>query len=124
MGVSLKSQIEREAKSLGFDAVHFTSADEVHGAGEALDAFLAEDRQGDMGWLATKAERRKAPRALCPEAQSVILLGLNYGRTGDPLAVLKEKSHGAISIYAQGADYHDILKAKLKPLAARVQELT
>jgi epoxyqueuosine reductase len=83
-----------------------------------------QDRQGDMGWLVTTAERRKAPRALWPEAQSVILLGLNYDRPGDPLAILKERSRGAISIYAQGADYHDVLKAKLKPLATRVQELT
>ena len=88
------------------------------------DQFLAEGRQGDMAWLAGTAERRKAPRALWPEARSVILLGLNYGRPGDPLAILQQPSRGAISIYAQGADYHDVLKAKLKPLAARVQALT
>jgi epoxyqueuosine reductase len=124
MGVALKARIVDEAKSLGFDAVRFTSADAVAGAGEALDAFLAEHRQGDMGWLATTAERRKSPGALWPDARSVILLGLNYGRQADPLAILGEKSRGAISIYAQGADYHDVLKAKLKPLAVRVQELT
>ncbi|HET7446934.1 MAG TPA: tRNA epoxyqueuosine(34) reductase QueG [Methyloceanibacter sp.] len=124
MGVALKARIVDEAKSLGFDAVRFTSADAVAGAGEALDAFLAEHRQGDMGWLATTAERRKSPGALWPDARSVILLGLNYGRQADPLAILEEKSRGAISIYAQGADYHDVLKAKLKPLASRVQELT
>ena len=124
MGVALKARIVDEAKSLGFDAVRFTSADAVAGAGEALDAFLAEHRQGDMGWLATTAECRKSPGALWPDARSVILLGLNYGRQPDPLAILEEKSRGAISIYAQGADYHDVLKAKLKPLASRVQELT
>jgi epoxyqueuosine reductase len=124
MGVALKARIVEEAKSLGFDAVRFTSADAVAGAGEALDAFLAEHRQGDMGWLATTAERRKSPRALWPDARSVILLGLNYSRQSDPLNVLKEKSRGAISSYAQGADYHDVLKAKLKPLAVRVQKLT
>jgi epoxyqueuosine reductase len=124
MGVALKARIVDEAKSLGFDAVRFSSADAVAGAGEALDAFLAEHRQGDMGWLATTAGRRKSPRALWPDARSVILLGLNYGRQADPLAILEEKSRGAISIYAQGADYHDVLKAKLKPLAVRVQELT
>jgi epoxyqueuosine reductase len=123
MGVTLKGRIVEEARSLGFDAVRFTSARAVDGAGNALDAFLAEGRQGEMDWLATTAERRKSPRALWPEAQSVILLGLNYGRAGDPLAILKKKSHGAISVYAQGADYHDVLKAKLKPLATRVQEL-
>jgi epoxyqueuosine reductase len=124
MAETLKQRIAAEAKALGFDAVRFAAADAVAGAGEALDAFLAEGRQGDMAWLAGTASRRKAPRALWPEANSVILLGLNYGRDVDPLAILSEKSRGAISIYAQGDDYHDVLKAKLKPLAARVQELT
>ena len=124
MAETLKQRIVAEAEALGFDAVRFTSAAAVDGAGDALEAFLAEGRQGDMAWLSTTAERRKTPRGLWPEANSVILLGLNYGRPGDPLAILKQKSRGAISIYAQGADYHDVLKAKLKPLAARVQELT
>jgi epoxyqueuosine reductase len=122
MSETLKQTIAEEAKVAGFDAVRFTSADAVEGAGEALAAFLAESRQGDMSWLATTAERRKDPRALWPEAKTVIMFGLNYGRTVDPLAVLAEKSRGAISIYAQGDDYHDVLKAKLKPLAARVQQ--
>jgi epoxyqueuosine reductase len=124
MAETLKDSIAGEAKALGFDAVHFTSADAVQGAGEALGAFIAQGRHGDMAWLPRTAERRKSPRALCPEAKSVILLGLNYGRSGDPLAILRERSRGAISIYAQGSDYHDVLKAKLKPLAARVQTLT
>jgi epoxyqueuosine reductase len=124
MTETLKERIAAEARALGFDAVRFTATDAVAGAGDALDAFLAEGRQGDMTWLASTAPRRKAPRALWPDANSVILLGLNYGRAGDPLAILNEKSRGAVSIYAQGADYHDVLKAKLKPLAQRVQELT
>ncbi len=124
MAETLKEKIAEEAKALGFDAVRFASAESVEGAGDALGAFLADGRHGDMAWLATTADRRKAPRALWPEAKSVIMLGLNYGRPGDPLAVLNEKSRGAISIYAHGADYHDVLKAKLKPLAARVQALT
>ena len=85
---TLKQRIAAEAKALGFDAVRFASAEAVEGAGDALGAFLAEGRQGDMAWLASTAERRKAPRALWPEANSVILLGLNYGRArrsaGDP----------------------------------------
>jgi epoxyqueuosine reductase len=124
MAIELKQRIAQEAKALGFDEVRFTSAAAVAGAGEALGQFLAEGRQGDMAWLADTAERRKAPRALWPEAKSVIVLGLNYGRDSDPLAILQDRSRGAISIYAQGADYHDVLKAKLKPLAAHVQALT
>jgi epoxyqueuosine reductase len=124
MAETLKDRIVEEATALGFAAVRFASADTVEGAGEALEVFLADGRQGDMAWLASTAERRKSPRSLWPEAKSVIVLGLNYGRGGDPLGILQERSRGAISVYAQGADYHDVLKAKLKPLASRVQELT
>jgi epoxyqueuosine reductase len=123
MAKELKSQIAEEAEALGFDAVRFAVADAADGAGEALDRFLAEGRHGDMAWLADTAERRKAPRALWPEAGSVIVLGLNYGRGGDPLAILDAPSRGAISVYAQSADYHDVIKAKLKALAARVQAI-
>jgi epoxyqueuosine reductase len=124
MAQTLKATIVEEAKALGFDLVRFATAEAPEGAGASLEAFLAEGRHGDMAWLATTAERRKAPRALWPEARSVILLGLNYARGGDPLAVLAERSLGAISIYAQGADYHDVLKARLRPLASRVAALT
>jgi epoxyqueuosine reductase len=123
MSDTLKQLLTAEARALGFDAVRFATADPVPGAGDALDAFIAEGRQGDMTWLADTAERRKSPRALWNQANSVILLGVNYGRGGDPLAILQERSRGAISIYAQGADYHDLIKTKLKLLATQVQAL-
>ncbi len=124
MAETIKQRIAEEAKALGFDAVRFTTADAVEGTGASLAVFLGEGRHGDMDWLAATAERRKAPRALWPEARSVILLGVNYGRGEDPLAFLQERSRGAISVYAQGADYHDVIKAKLRQLAARVQMFT
>ena len=77
-----------------------------------------------MTLLASGHSARRAPRALWPEARSVIVLGLNYATTADPLGVLAKTSRGAISTYAQGDDYHDVLKAKLRPLAACVQDLT
>jgi len=67
--------------------------------------------------MAETAERRADPRALWPEVRSVILLGVNYGPTGDPLAALGLKDHGSISIYARNRDYHDIIKGKLKEVA-------
>src|SRR5262245_66596932 len=120
MAVELKQRIAEEARALGFDAVRFASADAVPDAGASLEAFLAEGRHGDMSWLATTAERRKAPRALWPEARSVILLGLNYGRAGDPLAILTQKSRGAIAVYAPGDDYHELSKAQIERIAGRV----
>jgi epoxyqueuosine reductase len=70
-----------------------------------------------MDWLANTAERRGDPRVLWPEARSVIMLGFNYGPAHDPLAILNERECGAVSVYAQGADYHEVIKPRLKAVA-------
>jgi epoxyqueuosine reductase len=70
-----------------------------------------------MAWMETTAARRGAPHALWPEVRSVIMLGMNYAPGHDPLAILKERTRGAISVYAQGDDYHELIKPRLKQLA-------
>jgi epoxyqueuosine reductase len=70
-----------------------------------------------MDWLRTTATRRATPRTLWPQVRSVIMLGLNYARAGDPLAIVERCERGAISVYAQSADYHDVMKPRLKLLA-------
>ena len=70
-----------------------------------------------MAWMETTAERRGDPRALWPEVRSVIMLGLNYGPDHDPLRILQQRDRGAISVYAQGDDYHEIIKPRLKRIA-------
>jgi epoxyqueuosine reductase len=70
-----------------------------------------------MEWLASTAARRTDPNVLWPDARSVIMLGLNYGPDRDPLAILNARDRGAISVYAQGDDYHEIIKTKLKAIA-------
>ena len=112
-----REHIRAEAKAIGFDAVRFAAADAVDRAGEHLAAFLAEGRHGTMQWMATNADRRAAPNALWPEARSIVVLGANYGPGSDPLAQQEKHSRAAISVYAQGDDYHEVLKAKLKELA-------
>ena len=82
-----------------------------------LERFLADGAHGDMVWLETTAARRGSPLALWPEVRSVIMLGMNYGPDENPLAILNERSHGAISTYAKGEDYHDLIKARLKDIA-------
>lgn len=82
-----------------------------------LERFIADGAHGDMAWMAETAERRGAPKALWPDVRSVIMLGLNYGPDEDPLAVLKQRSHAAISVYAKGDDYHDLIKKRLKEIA-------
>jgi epoxyqueuosine reductase len=82
-----------------------------------LKRFLADGAHGDMTWLESTAERRASPLALWPDVRSIVMLGMNYGPDDDPLAILKERTHAAISVYAQGDDYHDLIKSRLKELA-------
>jgi epoxyqueuosine reductase len=113
----LKSALVAQARTEGFDALGITSADAIPELKERLDAFIAAGAHGDMDWLAATAERRVSPQALWPEARSVIMLGLNYGPDEDPLAILQQKSRAAISAYAKGDDYHELIKKKLKSIA-------
>jgi epoxyqueuosine reductase len=69
-----------------------------------------------MAWMAEKADRRGDPRALWPQARTIVMLGINYATDDDPLSVLKESTRGAISIYARGDDYHDVVKPRLKAI--------
>jgi epoxyqueuosine reductase len=86
-------------------------------AREGLAAFLAQGLHGDMGWLAARPERRRDPRTLWSDVRAVIMLGVNYGPDRDPMAILKRPDRGAISVYAKGDDYHDVIKQRLKALA-------
>ena len=124
MTEDLKQRIEAEAASLGFDTIGFTSPDAAAASWPAFDAFIAKQRHGDMAWLAANSERRKDPRVLWPDTRSIIMLGMSYAPGDDPLAILNDRSRGAISVYAQGADYHEAIKARLKSLATYLQSLT
>ena len=113
----LKAAIAREATALGFDACGVVDPAAIPKAPERLKQFLAEGAHGDMGWLAANPDRRADPRVLWPQVRSIIMLGVNYGPDDDPRALLAERRRGAISVYARGDDYHDLIKARLKTLA-------
>jgi epoxyqueuosine reductase len=70
-----------------------------------------------MDWLAATAARRADPRRLWADVRSIVMLGVNYGPAGDPVAALAQPRQGAISVYAKGDDYHDVIKSRLKQLA-------
>ena len=94
-----------------------TRPDAAPQAKARLERFLAEGQYGDMEWMAQTAERRGDPRALWPQVRSIILVGLNYGGADDPLEILRHRERGAISVYARGDDYHDVIKPRLKAIA-------
>jgi epoxyqueuosine reductase len=113
---SPRQQIRARALALGFDAVGFAPATLSREAKAGLEGFLGAGYHGDMGWLADKADRRRDPQALWPEARSVVVLGLNYGPDSEPLSLRERHDAGDISVYARNRDYHDVLKKKLKAL--------
>jgi len=106
------------AREHGFDAIGVARPDAVPEARERLERFIAEGAHGDMMWLAANVARRGDPLVLWPEVRSIVMLGMNYGPDGDPLAILKERTLGAISVYARShSDYHDVIRQRLKTLA-------
>lgn len=112
---SLKIALKAEAERLGFVAFGVTSADRDYAA--PLMEWLESGAAGEMEWMAARASQRASPQALWPEARSVIALGMSYAPKSDPVALAGARSHGRISVYAQGKDYHDTVKKALKALA-------
>ncbi len=106
----------------GFDAVGFARAELASVTRRHLGQFLAAGLPGDMGWLADSDGRRGDPRRLWPEARSVIVVGLNYGPSEDPLVALERRERGTISVYAQGRDYHLVMKKQLKAFAGELHD--
>ncbi|MDX2222648.1 MAG: tRNA epoxyqueuosine(34) reductase QueG, partial [Rhodospirillaceae bacterium] len=117
-----REAIRSKAGSLGFDAVRFTRAELPQGTQDQFHQFLVDGRSGDMHWLAREAARRADPRRLWPAARSVIVVGVNYGPSGDPRAGLAHADRGVVSVYARNRDYHDVLKKRLKALARWLHE--
>jgi len=115
--VALKAELAREAKALGFDCFGVTAPDAIPKAQARLKQFLADGAHGTMDWLANNPARRADPHLMWREVRSIIMLGVNYGPDDDPLALLTQRDRGAISVYARGDDYHDLIKSRLKALA-------
>ncbi|MBB5517853.1 epoxyqueuosine reductase [Amphiplicatus metriothermophilus] len=113
----MAAEIRAHAKSLGFDAVGVAPAAAPPEREARLRAFVEAGRHGDMAWMATRLVERGAPQALWPDAKSVVMVGLNYGPDHDPLDDVARRREGAISVYARGRDYHDVMKPRLKRLA-------
>jgi epoxyqueuosine reductase len=114
---AIKDALTREARALGFDSIGIADPDAIAGVRDRLEAFLAAGAHGQMAWLADNPGRRADPKVMWADVRSVIMLGVNYGPDENPLAILAQRSHAAISVYAQGDDYHDVIKKRLKLLA-------
>lgn len=114
---AVSALLKAQAEALGFAACGVARADAAPLSGQRLSAWLAGGMHGDMIWMETRAGQRASPQSLWPQVKSVIALGMSYAPGVDPLALADAPEHGRISVYAQGGDYHDVVKRALKALA-------
>jgi epoxyqueuosine reductase len=110
----LKAALRERARAEGFDTFGITKPAAIGEAGGYFEGLIATGAHGDMDWLARTQDRRSDPAALWPQAKSIVALGLNYGPDKNPLELLQRRERGAISVYAHGDDYHELIKGKLK----------
>ncbi len=111
-----KEELVARALEEGFVKVGVCRPDAVPEAAGRLRAFLADGRHGQMGWMAEREEWRGSAAALWPEARSVVMLAEAYTPEVDPMAGLLQRDRGVVSVYAQGKDYHDLVKRRMKRL--------
>jgi epoxyqueuosine reductase len=112
---ALTANLKAEALRLGFDLCGIASVREAAN-GEYFKQWLDDGKAGDMtAWLAKNSPGRANPTSLLASAKSVVVLGLNYHQSPPP-------RRGKISMYALGADYHDIIPAKLDTLDRWLQQ--
>jgi len=114
---ALRQDLIAEARRLGFAAVGLAPAGESAATAQRLESWLAAGMHGEMAWMADRLPHRRSPQGLWSEARSVIALGTSYAPAGDPQALAQVGDRGRISVYAQGRDYHDVVKKALKALA-------
>jgi epoxyqueuosine reductase len=119
----LAGRVKAQALAEGFSDVRICRPDAIPQAAGRLADFVAQGRHGQMHWMAERMTWRGDPTALWPEARSVVMLAENYGPDHDPLAILERRERGAISVYAQNRDYHDIVKKRLKRLGRWMLEV-
>ena len=112
--MTLKEDLRAFAQDAGFARVGVCRPDAVPETADRLAAFVDSGMHGQMAWMAERMHWRGNAAALWPAAKSVIMLAEPYTPEHDPLAVLDQRDRGAISVYAQGRDYHDIVKKRLK----------
>ena len=114
--ISLKDKIKAEASRLGFFVCGFARAEPVS---EAMRrhylGWLADGRNADMAYLGNNLDKRFDPRLLMPGVKTIVVVAQNYF----PARRLPE-GEPQIADYALGLDYHDIVKQKLRQLAATV----
>jgi epoxyqueuosine reductase len=116
--INLVNALRAKANDEGFAACAIAPARLAPAAGARLRQWVADGCHGDMLWMEGRLDQRADPQTLWPEVKSVIMLGMSYAPAHDPMALAAHPDRARISVYAQGRDYHDVVKGALKRLAS------
>jgi epoxyqueuosine reductase len=116
---ALKNAIRQAARDLGFAALGFARAD-TSGAVAHLRDWLAAGCHGEMDYMARHAELRANPALLHDGTVTVISTAVDYLPPGK---VADAPGQAAISRYAQGRDYHKVVRNRLQKLADAISTL-
>ena len=120
----MKEQLRAQAMAEGFSGMGVCRPDAVPQAAGRLRAYLEAGRHGQMGWMEAREGWRGSAAALWPEARSVVMLAEVYSPETDPMAGLAQRDRGVVSCYAQGRDYHDLVKKRLKRVGRWLMDQT
>ena len=102
--------VKAEALRLGFSHCGLAPAEEVDKAFmHHYEQWLSEGRQGGMHYMERYLALRRDPRLLLPGARTVVSLAMSYNPGTEP-------TQPALAWYAQGRDYHDVLRQRLQIL--------
>jgi epoxyqueuosine reductase len=114
---SLEIRLKQRAREVGFDLVGIAPAIPADGF-ERLGAWLKRGFAGEMTYMGRHFEARRRPCSILPEVRSVVMVAMNY----NPCESRSPTSAGKVARYAQGEDYHDVLRRRLKQLLTWIQE--
>src|SRR5262245_58152972 len=124
---SIEERLKQHARRLGFDLAGIAPAQPADSFAE-LEDWLAQGYAGEMGYLHRHGEARRHPSSILPDVRSVVMVALNYNPAACGLARAgaesgaKPQAVGRVARYALGADYHDVLREKLKALLDWIEQ--
>ncbi|RUY88111.1 tRNA epoxyqueuosine(34) reductase QueG [Mesorhizobium sp. M7A.F.Ca.CA.001.12.2.1] len=116
----LRALIDAEAQRAGASGIASGEVTATASKPARLAEFVADGFHGSMDWIAETLQRRSEPTALWPQVRSIVVLAMNYGPDHDLREMLAKRDRGAISVYAQNRDYHDVMKGRLKEIAGKL----
>ncbi len=121
------ARLQAWARAIGFSQIGVADVD-LSSAEPGLLAWLAAGFHGSMGYMAAHGLRRARPAELLPGTVRVITARMDYLPPATPAdwqAVafdrLAHPEQAVVSLYAQGRDYHKVLRSGLQKLTDQLQ---